>query len=269
MSVLAWRKAAPGPSQYDHDEDDAEDEEFFAGERICAPTEETRGGFALRLCVVVLIAACGWGFYRNSESLQGWLSTKIGTSSALLEYKSADPVAPVTPDHAALPERAPTAGTAPTLAHTPVEMAATGDATAQPQTAPQPLTTIATRPAAKEFSVSSHKPAAQEQTNPYRARAVAAGLNPDLSPVLLSRLSQADYSNARTAIDTAIARTPDSGTFVWPRQRQPELALFQVRFVPGAAPTCRRYVVTVTKERWSTTASPVERCGTNVGVHQR
>jgi len=48
--------------------------------------------------------------------------------------------------------------------------------------------------------------------------------------------------------------------FVWPRQRKPELALFEVRFVPGAAPHCRRYVVTVTKDGWSTTAPPMEKC---------
>jgi hypothetical protein len=267
MSVLAWRKPAPGPSDFDHDDDDAEDDEFFAGERICAPPEETRGGSALRICVVVLIAACGWGLYRNSESLPGWLSTKIANASALMEYKAADAVTPGS-DPAAPVDRAPSAGTAPTLSHTPTEIAAVGNTMAQPQPqpAPQPLTTVATHPAAKEFSVSPLEPAAPEPNNPYRARAAAAGLNPDLSPALLSRLSQDDYSNARTAIDTALAKTPDNGTFVWPRQRQPELALFQVHFVPGAAPTCRRYVVTVTKERWSTTAPPMERCGTNSGV---
>ena len=37
--------------------------------------------------------------------------------------------------------------------------------------------------------------------------------------------------------------------------------IFEVRFVPGAAEDCRRYVVTVTKDRWSTTAPPMEKCG--------
>jgi hypothetical protein len=37
--------------------------------------------------------------------------------------------------------------------------------------------------------------------------------------------------------------------------------LFQVRFVAGAAPGCRRYVVTVTKDGWLTTALPMEKCG--------
>jgi hypothetical protein len=262
MSVLAWRKSAPGPSDFDQD-DDAEDDEFFAGERICAPVEETRGGSAFRICVVILIAACGWWLFRNPEGLPGWLSNKIATASALMEYKAANPVAPAIQEHAAPEDPAPSPDTAPILLHTPSEIAAAGDTMARPQPQPQPLTTVATRPAGKEFSVSPLESPAADQNNPYRARATAAGLSPDLSPVVLSRLSQADYSNARVAIDTALAKTPDTGTFVWPRQRQPELALFQVRFVPGAAPTCRRYVVTVTKDRWSTTASPMERCGSS------
>jgi hypothetical protein len=92
-------------------------------------------------------------------------------------------------------------------------------------------------------------------------RAAAVGLHPDLSRVLLERLSRADYRNAGIAIQTALAETPDSAVFVWPRQRKPELALFQVRFVAGAAPGCRRYVVTVTKDAWLTTAMPMEKCG--------
>jgi hypothetical protein len=92
-------------------------------------------------------------------------------------------------------------------------------------------------------------------------RAEAVGLHPDLSRVLLARLSPTDYRNAGIAIQTAVAETPDSAVFVWPRQRKPELALFQVRFVPGAAPGCRRYVVTVTKDGWLTTALPMEKCG--------
>ena len=93
-------------------------------------------------------------------------------------------------------------------------------------------------------------------------RAVAVGLHPDLSRVLLARLSPADYRNAGIAIKTAVAETPDTDVFVWPLQRKPELALFQVRFVAGAAPDCRRYVVAVTKDGWLTTAPPMEKCAT-------
>ena len=91
-------------------------------------------------------------------------------------------------------------------------------------------------------------------------RAAAVGLHPDLSSVLLARLSPTDYRNAGFAIETAMEETPDNAVFVWPRQRKPELALFRVRFVAGAAPGCRRYVVTVVKDGWPTTALPMEKC---------
>ena len=108
-----------------------------------------------------------------------------------------------------------------------------------------------------------------DTADPYQARAAAVGRHPDLSRVLLARLSPADYRNAGIAIQTAVAETPDSGVFAWPRQRKPELAFFQVRFVAGAAPGCRRYVVTITKDGWLTTAPPMERCGPQPGQARR
>jgi hypothetical protein len=101
-----------------------------------------------------------------------------------------------------------------------------------------------------------------DPSDPYQRRAEAVGLHPQLSRVLLARLTPADYRNAGIAIATAISQTPDQGVLVWPRQRTPEQALFQVRFVAGAAPGCRRYVVSVTKDGWLTTAPPMEKCGT-------
>ena len=92
-------------------------------------------------------------------------------------------------------------------------------------------------------------------------RALAVGLHPGLSRVLLARLSPDDYRNAGIAIQKAVAETPDSGVLVWPRQRKPKLALFHVRFDAWRRPRCRRYVVTVTKDGWLTTALPMEKCG--------
>ncbi len=100
-----------------------------------------------------------------------------------------------------------------------------------------------------------------DPADPYQKRALAVGLHPELSRVLLSRLSDTDYRNAGIAIQKAVAEAGDGDNFVWPRQRQPKLALFMVHFVAGAAPDCRRYVVVVTKDGWSTTAQPMERCG--------
>ncbi len=107
-------------------------------------------------------------------------------------------------------------------------------------------------------------PLVVDPNDPYQKRAEAVGLHPGLSRVLLERLSAADYRNAEYAINTAIAKTPDGTVFAWPRQRTPELALFKVHFVRGVTPDCRRYVVTVTKDGWLTTALPMERCGPNL-----
>ncbi len=112
-------------------------------------------------------------------------------------------------------------------------------------------------------------PPAADPTDPYSLRAEAVGLHPDLSRVLLARLSPTDYRNAGIAIKTALAETPDGAVFVWPRQRKPQLALFKVHFVPGAPPGCRRYVVTVTKDGWLTTALPMEKCGPQSGRPRR
>ena len=112
-------------------------------------------------------------------------------------------------------------------------------------------------------------PPTVDPNDPYQKRAEAVGPAPDLSRVLLTRLSPTDYRNAEIAIRTALAETPDDDVFVWPRQRKPELALFQVRFVAGAPRGCRRYVVSVTKDGWLTTAPPMERCGPQSRQSQR
>ncbi len=132
--------------------------------------------------------------------------------------------------------------------------------------------TIAALPpaqAVEEVPATPLPPPVVNRADPFQVKAAAVGLHPELSRVLLTRLTPADYQNAGIAIKNALAETPDSGIYVWPRQRKPELALFQVRFVQGAAPECRRYVVTVTKDGWLTTALPMERCGPQGGKPPR
>ena len=107
-------------------------------------------------------------------------------------------------------------------------------------------------------------PPAADPGDPYQKRALDAGLHPDLSQAVLSRLSDADYKNASTAISTALAETPDNGVLVWPKKAAAKRALFEVHFVRGAGSDCRRYVVTVTLERWSTTAPAMEKCGADL-----
>lgn len=96
----------------------------------------------------------------------------------------------------------------------------------------------------------------------YGARARSVGLHPDLSRALLADLSNADFHNADVAIRKALSQASDAAVVKWPRQREDGLALFEVRFVSGAAPGCRRYVVTVEKHKWLTTAPPLETCTT-------
>lgn len=134
---------------------------------------------------------------------------------------------------------------------------------------PAPLTTASLPPTQDKLQPEPLPPLDVDRTDPLQVRAEAVGLHPGLSRVLLARLSEADYRNAGVAIKTAIAETPDNSVHVWPRQRKPELALFKVHFVPGAATDCRRYVVAVTKDGWMTTALPMEKCGPQPGQPRR
>lgn len=124
----------------------------------------------------------------------------------------------------------------------------------------------------RDDAMSDYSPARSELPQPhdrYQVRAEAAGLHPGLSRAVLARFSPTDFRNARTAINTAVARTPDNGTFIWPRRREPGRALFKVHFVAGAPPDCRRYVVTVTMAGWTTTALPMEKCGVRARVAEK
>lgn len=232
-----------------------------AGERIGPPLERPRSSMLSASLVLVVLFGGAWAVLQAPD---GSLEMVRQRAAALLtpvrDYRAATamptPEAPrvaEAPAHADEPlppvEAPPTAsgGTDAALPpdSVPVETGALGGAseTAEPAEA-QPLPPMRIDPA-----------------DPYQRRAVAVGLHPDLSRVLLARLTSADYRNAGYAVDTAVAKTADEGSFVWPRQRKPEQALFRVHFVPGAAHGCRRYVVTVVKDGWTTTALPMERCG--------
>ncbi len=110
-------------------------------------------------------------------------------------------------------------------------------------------------------AVETVAPSAQRAIDdPGAARAIAAGLHPDVSRVLLARLSDADYRNAGVAIRKALADTPDDDVLYWPLKTKAGVAQFQVHFVPGADEGCRRYVVTIAKDGWATTALPMDNC---------
>ena len=249
-----------------------DDGDFLPGERIGPPPTRKGGVFVLRALVLLLIAGgSGWMLVSDRSTWPGWLQSTVAAFSSA--YDSAmtapadrkrqvviqdrfepnpTPLAPrVVPESLPLTPR-PIVQAKPTLPDAPPA--------ARPET--PPLTT-GSLPSAAERSNEAGGPLPTpraDPSDPFQVRAEAVGLHPRLSRALLERLSAEDYRNAGVAIKTALAETADDASFVWPRQRKPELALFKVHFVAGAASGCRRYVVTITKDRWSTTAFPMEKC---------
>jgi hypothetical protein len=211
----------------------------------------------LRGMLLAMLLGGGWALIGEPATWPEWLLGKVAAISAAMERSSGPP------------QQAASMATAarPVIAEPPTKPAAIEAPPAilqppAPGKSPAPPATAALPPAATEEAASAPlEPPSVDPADIYQVRAMAVGLHPGLSRVLLARLSPDDYRNADIAIQKAVAETPDSGVFVWPRQRKPELALFHVRFVPGAAPDCRRYVVTVTKDGWLTTALPMEKCG--------
>lgn len=227
--------------------------DLLPGERLGPPVP--RAGLRTLLWSVIVLSgalAGAWAVINQRLTLPEWLLAEIGAAGRSLDAKQDNRLPPPASPMATYPDPAP---------------ARKSPVFAAPSVVPPPaaiVTPEAERRAPASAPPEATAPASEEPADPLQARAAAVGLHPGLSRVLLARLSPADYRNAGIAISTALRETPDSGTYVWPRPRSPELALFHVRFVAGAAPGCRRYVVTITKDRWSTTALPVEKCGSEV-----
>jgi len=264
MKASARRTPPPIP----YDDDPYGPGELLAGERLGPPLVR-RGRKALLRGLLLLGMLCGgaWALIGEPATWAPWLLGKIEAISAALERSSGPP--------------RQTASAMVTAARPPAAEPSTKPAAIEPPPAilqpppsqsPAPATTAALPPAATgadDPAPAPLEPPTVDPADPYQVRALAVGLHPGLSRVLLARLSADDYRNAGIAIQKAVAETPDTGVLVWPPQRKPELALFHVRFVPGAAPDCRRYVVTVTKDGWLTTALPMEKCGPQAGRQKR
>jgi len=242
------------------------------GERICAPRE--REGSTLGAAVIiVLLLGVGWLATQGQSGVLADLGAKVADIAALVRADGPPGTSP--PSYATVPSAAaePNAAATPMAAEASVPPGGTagietaalpGDSAAASPAEPSADATVeiaTVAPPAEEAAPGPLPPPRVDPADPYQKRAAAAGLHPELSRVLLTRLSDADYRNARYAVDTAIAKSADTAEFIWPRQRRPEQALFRVHFVAGAAASCRRYVVTVVKDGWSTTAPPMERCG--------
>jgi len=251
MSVPLRSSAFESYSAYDEDDFYPSEFEVSPGERIGGPV--SRANDVLAWCVAIaIIIGGGWMMVHDDGALLKRLpelSAHVSNSIAGLVHTLGSSVPDETADNSSLTLRSPpppltSAAPAPLPEPTPV---------AEP-----PAIKSEPMPSASSSATGEHDASSQDS---YRARAEAVGLNPDISRSLLMRFSPNDFRNARIAIDRAVAKTPDGGVFIWPRQRKPKDALFQVKFVEGAGPDCRRYVVTVTMDNWTTTASPMEKCG--------
>lgn len=249
--------------------------ELMVGERVGPPRVRTGRRALLRGLVVILIAFGGaWAVLGDPttwpvRTWTEWLAGQIAAVTAESDRKIPAPVEQVA-SAVAVPAPASAELTQPIVldkAPPPASQPSPAAKTAIPPRAIPP--SAPDTPTAMPLTTAALPPPHVNPADPYQVRAEAVGLHPGLSRVLLERLSPADYRNAGVAIKTALAETADGAVFVWPRQRKPELALFQVRFVPGAASDCRRYVVTVTKDRWATTALPMEKCGSQAGRLRR
>jgi hypothetical protein len=218
----------------------------------------------LRGIISILVAfGGGWALITYQATWRPWLASELAAVAPMVAPQSPGPLATAAVVPPPLPTTTIASPPPPPPAGDPVPAAKPEPPAAEPTASVETASIESAEPAP---AVEPLPPPPVDPADPYQKRAAAVGLHPKLSRVLLARLSATDYRNAGVAIETAVAKTPDTATFVWPRQRTPELALFQVHFVPGAAPHCRRYVVTVTKDRWSTTAPPMEKCGSNVAA---
>lgn len=244
-------------SAYDTRPSDFDDIELSVdpGERVGAPLPSRHKSALGRLLVATLLVAGYWGALTNnlaSERLapvaRSLLDTVVAMAqdiaSRAAQNKTPTPVAAQAEQAAVLP---------PVLDVTPAQEDKGASAAAS-----EPVSTEALGTAYEEKAEPAEDAA---DKTPQRKKAVAAGLSPDLPNVLLSRLSKTDFKNAAYAITTALAKTRDDAKFSWPPSPSAQQALFEVRFVPGASPGCRRYIVTVTKDRWSSTSAALERCG--------
>ncbi len=261
--------------------------DIMPGERIGRPLPSRRGRLKRRTFVLLVLIGCGWLYYAHARGeLPVWLSATLTSTSASIDAARKSLLAsPTRPDQAPQTEPAQPQLTDLDVKPAPIAMqqAAVSPSDSSgggqiPAGLPAPMNSPAVEPVQPSATTASSPPS-PAPTNPtddtaapsastraapggpYRKQAEAAGLHPGLSHVLLARLSPADYRNAGLAIRTALTETDDDAVYVWPAKPRAGLARFRIHFVPGAAPGCRRYVVTIAKDGWLTTALPMVKCG--------
>ncbi len=227
-----------------------------AWERLGGPVPRRRARYGRKLLGLAIGAGGIWLAVNHREEVAAW-SARIADGLYVFAQSSQTP-AQSAPRDLSVPPRADAAAPLPEVDVPPVRSAlATEKPPAPAEEATPPSDNVEKLP-----------PVAADPEDPLQKRALAIGLHPGLSRALLKRLTAADFRNAEHAIRTALSQAVTSEVFVWPRQRPDGVALFKVKFVAGAPPECRRYVVMVLKDGWETTAMPMERCGEAKAAHR-
>lgn len=266
MDPRADRRYFPiDEDRYDSAFDTTDDDLFMPGDRIGAPLPQARSSMLSASIAIVFMAACAWSIMVTRSLWQPLLpeanvQTVASNVAPTVANQQLPPALVDSKDVSAAPGH--DAGTpAPAVAAEKATAADTDDAELKVVNATK--TESDDEGAAEKASVAAEPlpPPTIDPKDPLQKRALAAGLHPDLSRALLSRLSKADFRNASTAISKALAENGDNDVVIWPKEAPKKGAQFEVRLVAAAAESCRRYVVTVIRDRWSTTARPMEKCG--------
>ncbi len=255
---------------YESSEFDAgfEAQGFYAGEPVCPQPSRRLEIVPYTYLFLLLAFTVASAFAADDDTRREWIA-KGQRVAALL-------ATPQQPASAAAPLPTKEIASADTPGSIPVPPPAPPAPPPTPAAQPLPEVTVANAPGDQADEIKSNTPEKprvfdaytppRTSNDPYRRKAEAVGLNPDLSRVVLSRLTSVDYRNAAYAIEKALRTVPNDGEFTWPRARKAGAAIFNVHFVPGAGRDCRRYVVTITKNRWTSTALPMEKCGVKIAV---
>ncbi|MBS0234979.1 MAG: hypothetical protein JSR99_16015 [Proteobacteria bacterium] len=241
---------------------DFQSDAFYAGDPVCPPASRGIEKVPFSSLFLLLVLAVGCAFVSDAATRAEWTSKLERITSSLTASEQSGPMAD------SLPMK--DIASADTPGSIPVPPPAPPPAVAVTQ--PLPEVTVSNAPGDKSDSdenspgksVSDAYAPPAPSSDPYRRKAEAVGLHPDLSRAVLTRLTPTDYRNAAYAIQKALKTVRNDGEFTWPRAHRAGTAVFNVHFVQGAARDCRRYVVTVTKDRWTSTALPMEKCGVKV-----
>lgn len=239
------------------------------GERIGVLPRSRARSLRSRIGLLLMFAAGGWGVWSTQQMWWPLVGEGIAAVTAEIERRATPTPAQETSTASAPPLPA----SIEPLTTAVVQAVPQAESVAPVITTPMPATPsegnqanagVASGAGETDASQSAPEPLAEpviEPGNLYQKRALAIGLHPDLSRVLLSSMSDVDYRNAGTAIRKALAQTIDDEKFTWPLKPSATLASFEVHFVKGSSLDCRRYIVTVKKNGWTTTARPMEKCG--------